>query len=175
MRQWGVNNLSKVVAQQRHGRVSNPRTLDRKSDALPLSHRSTLLIVNTDMAEALSECLPLFDVFCKRSLNFINRCLVSDNAVVSFVARHCVFQSRMFSCIGRNFQFCCRLRACDLVNRAHYRPKHVIDKASTDRLDHNVQCCADLIRGLNTIGNTPALEDEAFTYEPVQMVNRLAS
>ena len=38
--------------------------------------------------EALSECLPLFDVFCKRSLNFINRCLVSDNAVVSFVARH---------------------------------------------------------------------------------------
>ena len=67
--------------------------------------------------------LPLFDVFCKRSLNFINRCLVSDNVVVNFVARHGVFHSRMFSCIGRNFQFCCnryRLRACDLVNRAHY-------------------------------------------------------
>ena len=31
--------------------------------------------------EALSECLPLFDVFCKRSLNFINRCLVSDNEI----------------------------------------------------------------------------------------------
>ena len=38
MRQWGVNNLPKVVAQQRHGRGSNPRPLDRKSDALPLSH-----------------------------------------------------------------------------------------------------------------------------------------
>jgi len=37
MRQWGVNNLPKVVAQQRHGWVSNPRPLDRKSDALPLS------------------------------------------------------------------------------------------------------------------------------------------
>jgi len=34
MRQWGVNNLSKVVAQQRHGLASNPRPLDRKSDAL---------------------------------------------------------------------------------------------------------------------------------------------
>ena len=39
MRQWGVNNLPKVVAQQRHGRGSNPRPLDRKSDALSLSHR----------------------------------------------------------------------------------------------------------------------------------------
>ena len=36
--------------------------------------------------------------------------------------------------------------ACDLVNRAHY--EHVIDKASTDRLDHSVQCCADIIREL---------------------------
>ena len=41
MRQWGVNNLPKVVAQQRHGRGSNPRPLDRKSHAIPLSHRAT--------------------------------------------------------------------------------------------------------------------------------------
>ena len=39
--QYGVNNLPKVVAQQRRGRASNPRLLDRKSDALPLSHRAT--------------------------------------------------------------------------------------------------------------------------------------
>ena len=31
----------KVVAQQRRGRASNPRLLDRKSDALPLSHRAS--------------------------------------------------------------------------------------------------------------------------------------
>jgi len=41
MRQWGVNNLPKVAAQQRHGRASNPRPLDRKSDPLPLSHPAT--------------------------------------------------------------------------------------------------------------------------------------
>ena len=35
------------------------------------------------------------------------------------------------------------MRPCQ---RAHY--KHVIDKASTGRLDHSVQCCADLIREL---------------------------
>jgi len=36
-----VNNLPKVVAQQRHGRGSNGRVGRRKSDALPLSHRAT--------------------------------------------------------------------------------------------------------------------------------------
>ena len=40
MRQWGVNNLPKVVAQQHHGRGSKLRPLDRKSDALPPSHRA---------------------------------------------------------------------------------------------------------------------------------------
>ena len=38
-----MNNLPKVVTQQRRGRVSNLRLLDRKSDALPLSHRATLV------------------------------------------------------------------------------------------------------------------------------------
>ena len=37
-----MNNLPKVVAQQRRGWASNPRLLHRKSDALPLSHRATL-------------------------------------------------------------------------------------------------------------------------------------
>ena len=35
-----MNNLPKVVTQQRRGQASNPRLLDRKSDALPLSHRA---------------------------------------------------------------------------------------------------------------------------------------
>ena len=38
-----MNNLPKVVTQQRRGRASNPRLLDRKSDALPLSHRAMKL------------------------------------------------------------------------------------------------------------------------------------
>ena len=39
-----MNNLPTVVTQQRRGRASNPRLLDRKSDALPLSHRATFLL-----------------------------------------------------------------------------------------------------------------------------------
>ena len=45
-----MNNLPKVVTQQRRGRASNPRLLDRKSDALPLSHRATLTIKFVNMA-----------------------------------------------------------------------------------------------------------------------------
>ena len=36
-----MNNLLKIVVQQRRDRASNPRLLDRKSNALPLSHRAT--------------------------------------------------------------------------------------------------------------------------------------
>jgi len=41
----GVNNLAKVVTQQRRGWASNSRLLDRKSDALPLSHRAILVLI----------------------------------------------------------------------------------------------------------------------------------
>ena len=44
-----MNNLPKVVTQQRRGRASNPRLLDRKSDALPLSHRE-IFVKNRDFS-----------------------------------------------------------------------------------------------------------------------------
>ena len=50
-----MNNLPKVVTQQRRGRASNPRLLNRKSDALPLSHRATanapLAYTNMDLVQ----------------------------------------------------------------------------------------------------------------------------
>jgi len=39
-----VNNLPKVVTQHRRGRASNPRLLDRKSDALPLATAPPFII-----------------------------------------------------------------------------------------------------------------------------------
>ena len=47
-----MNNLPKVVAQQRRGRALNPRLLDHKSDALPLRHRATQ---HKDMSTLLKE------------------------------------------------------------------------------------------------------------------------
>ena len=56
-----MNNLPKFVAQQRRGRASNPRLLDRKSDALPLSHRATpkLLDINESCDYNLYYALPV--------------------------------------------------------------------------------------------------------------------
>ena len=47
-------NLPKVVAQQRRGWASNLRLLDRKSDALPLSHRGPKVILE-EVVEAVAE------------------------------------------------------------------------------------------------------------------------
>ena len=58
-----MNNLPKVVAQQRRGRASNPRLLDRKSDALPLSHRATPTEISYQLVNA-------FVSFKKLSLPF---------------------------------------------------------------------------------------------------------
>ena len=58
-----MNNLPKVVTQQRRGRASNPRLLDRKSDALPLSHRATLigpLICGLIAAKGLTDVMQIY-------------------------------------------------------------------------------------------------------------------
>ena len=58
-----MNNLRKVVTQQRRGRASNPRLLDRKSDALPLSHRATLCMTTSRPAattEMSKPCTPRY-------------------------------------------------------------------------------------------------------------------
>jgi len=47
-----VNNLPKVVVQQRRGRDSNPRLLDRKSDALPRHPCGALLFSSRVLALA---------------------------------------------------------------------------------------------------------------------------
>ena len=55
-----MNNLPKVVAQQRRGRASNPRLLDRKSDALPLSHRATTVAVIEILIKFLESRVAVF-------------------------------------------------------------------------------------------------------------------
>ena len=59
-------------------------------------------------------------VFC-RTTNFINFCLNSSSKIVSYVARHGVFFSRMRSPIGSNALHCCqrygaRANAISIIN-----------------------------------------------------------
>lgn len=68
----------------------------------------------------LSNCMPLYDQFCSRFLNFIRRCLSDDSSpLVRTVAWHGLFYCRSHSPIGFNFMHCMR-RYCfnlyDFIN-----------------------------------------------------------
>jgi len=60
---------------------------------------------HTAILERLSGTITIFDTLCKRSMNFVQKCLHSENVLVNFVSRHAVFYSRMLSGMGRNVQF----------------------------------------------------------------------
>ena len=80
MRQWDVNNLPKVVAQQRHGRGSNPRPMDRKSNALPLSHAPHPLAIapkplDTYYTVSSWQCLLPGLWSCSRQPNWYDLCI----------------------------------------------------------------------------------------------------
>ena len=52
---------------------------------------------HTAILERLSGPISMFDTLCKRSLNFMQKCLNSENVLVNSVSQHAVFYSRMFS------------------------------------------------------------------------------
>jgi Reverse transcriptase (RNA-dependent DNA polymerase) len=59
-----------------------------------------------DVLLAISECLDLSTVICKRQLGFIKSCIHSKNSVLSFVANYGLKYGRMFSSIGRSALYC---------------------------------------------------------------------
>jgi len=52
---------------------------------------------HTAILERLFGTITIFDTLCKRSMNFVQKCLNSKNVLVNFVSRHAVFYSRMLS------------------------------------------------------------------------------
>ena len=63
-----MNNLPKVVTQQRRGRASNPRLIDHKSDTLPLSHRATPRGVGRNALSSVEERASGIKIWCKSRL-----------------------------------------------------------------------------------------------------------
>jgi len=57
--------------------------------------------------------LPIFDQFCMRSLNFVQRCLAHDSDVVKFISDYCIKYGRSNSCIGKNVLFCIQRYKCN--------------------------------------------------------------
>jgi hypothetical protein len=76
---------------------------------LPYDTRNNLLPV-------LSNCIPIMDELCRRSVNFINNCLVSESHIIRSIAFRSVFVSRALSPLGRNAQFCCQRYGASLFD-----------------------------------------------------------
>ena len=78
----------------------------------------------------ISQCLPVFDEICRRSMNFITACCTHTSVLVRSVANHGLI-ARYNSFIGQNALFCTQRYKCtfddiycrrsnDLVNRYFY-------------------------------------------------------
>jgi hypothetical protein len=66
---------------------------------LPYTTRAVLI-------PGLSDTLPLIDLFYKRMLNFVYRCLNSQSSLVNFVTRHGILFGQMDSLVGWNVLNC---------------------------------------------------------------------
>ena len=73
----------------------------RRIWGLPYDSHSNLLPL-------LSDSLPIFDLICLRSVNFLQKCVSSDSSVVNFISFHGISHGHSFSPIGRNTLFCCK-------------------------------------------------------------------
>jgi len=78
------------------------------SSAASIEANMEAIIEPSQLLESLSGTVSLFHTLCNRSLNFLRKCLNSNNALVSFVSCHAVYYSGVCSCMGHNVQFYCR-------------------------------------------------------------------
>ena len=72
----------------------------RKIWELPQDFRSDYLAI-------VSDCTPIFDEICRRSLNFIGDGMRSDSNIIRFITEHAVYHARSASPLGRNVVLCC--------------------------------------------------------------------
>ena len=77
---------------------------------------------------------PLYDEIIKRMLSFSRTCLLSDNQLVNFVARHAVWYGRMRSPFGMNAFHCCQRYGVALEDLWVVSPTY-ISKAVKARYD----------------------------------------
>jgi len=59
----------------------------------------------------LSQCLPMLDKICRRSLNFVRSCIRHESAFVRFIALHGLYACSR-SLFGRNVVFCAQRFNC---------------------------------------------------------------
>jgi hypothetical protein len=92
----------------------------RRVWGLPLQTHGVLL-------PALSQCLPIMDEICRRSLNFIRSCIQHENTLIRFIAVHGVCHGRSRSPLGENVLMCANRYNCSVNDLLYGRLWHIIN------------------------------------------------
>jgi hypothetical protein len=88
----------------------------------------------------LCETLPLVDLFYKRMLNFVYRCLNSQSSLVKFVTRFGILSGQMDSVVGRNV-LNCSLRYntnIDRILKMEFAPHKINRHAAASQVDLDI-------------------------------------
>jgi hypothetical protein len=90
---------------------------------------------HTRYLHLLCESIPVEDEICKRFLSFTCKCLVSECALVRFVARYGLCYGGMASLCGRNALFCARRYCCSVIDvcNSHFNNKIVSERCNAAR------------------------------------------
>jgi hypothetical protein len=92
----------------------------RRIYQLPYTTHSALI-------PGLCDTLPLTDLFYKRMLNFVYRCLNSRSELVNFITRHGMLAGQMHSTLGRNVINCSQRynTSIDCISKTVFSPGNI--------------------------------------------------
>jgi len=82
----------------------------------------------------LSQCLPVLDEICQRSLNFVRSCIRHESAFVQFIALHGL-HARSRSLLGRNVVFCAQRFNCSINDLIYGRLPTIINSYVRNSVD----------------------------------------
>ena len=103
-------------------------------------------LVNTShsfLLHMLSQCLPLFDEICRRSINFIRSCITHESSLVSCIAQYAVSHTRTLSSfLGYNALFLMRRYNCSLHDLLNGSVKHIVNSVVFNLFDENMRSSA---------------------------------
>ena len=96
----------------------------------------------------ISQCLPVYDEICRRSLNFLRSCVNHKSAVVRFVACHGIKFSIGSSLLGQNVMFCAQRFGCSVNDILQGSTNRIINLSVRQSVDLRMSGSARLLREL---------------------------
>ena len=96
----------------------------------------------------ISQCLPVYDEICRRSLNFLRSCVNHKSAVVRFVACHGIKFSIGSSFLGQNVMFCAQRFGCSVNDILQGSTNRIINLSVRQYVDLRMSGSARLLREL---------------------------